>query len=197
MNTSVALECKVEAGTAILHLCGAWRLRSLSDVVAALRGFILPRTESVVLDGSRLDSIDTAGGFLLFNPADNDATAYTNFYILQQHVKQAPQQAGPFGRGELRMLDRARPEQSLLVQYLLPPTIAEHDHPHVAGYRAFFPNREDARYRRMIDWIGETLEWRRAFHRRRSRRPDRLRPVVRGNPETSPCPARSRVPAPW
>ncbi len=68
METSaVALECKVEAGTAIVHLAGAWRLRSLPAVAAALHGFAVPRAGHVVLDGSRLESIDTAGGFLLLD----------------------------------------------------------------------------------------------------------------------------------
>jgi phospholipid/cholesterol/gamma-HCH transport system permease protein len=68
MTTSpVALECRVEAGTAIVHLGGAWRLRSLPAVLAALQGFELQRAEHVVLDGSRLESIDTAGGFLLLD----------------------------------------------------------------------------------------------------------------------------------
>ncbi len=68
MSTSpVAVECQVEAGTAIVCLAGAWRLRSLGAVAAALRGFALPRTDQVVLDGTRLESIDTAGGFLLLD----------------------------------------------------------------------------------------------------------------------------------
>ena len=68
MNTSsVALECRVEAGTAVVHLAGSWRLLSLPSVLAALRGFELQRAEHVVLDGSKLESIDTAGGFLLLD----------------------------------------------------------------------------------------------------------------------------------
>lgn len=72
MKTSpAALECKVEAGTAIVYLAGAWRLRSLPGVVAALHGFALPPAERVVLDGSGLESIDTAGGFLLLDRLAN------------------------------------------------------------------------------------------------------------------------------
>ena len=68
MNTSpVALECRVEAGTAVVHLAGAWRLHSLPAVLAALQGFNLQRAERLVLDGARLESIDTAGGFLLLD----------------------------------------------------------------------------------------------------------------------------------
>jgi hypothetical protein len=99
-----------------------------------------------------------AGGFMLFGPADNEAASYTNFYILESYLKAGQKQEGPFGKGELRMIDRGRPEQSLLVQYLLPPSIAEHDHPPVSGYRAVFRNREDPAYRRMTQWIGESLE---------------------------------------
>jgi phospholipid/cholesterol/gamma-HCH transport system permease protein len=50
---------------AIVHLAGEWRLRSLPSVLAALQGIALRARERVVLDGSGLESIDTAGGFLL------------------------------------------------------------------------------------------------------------------------------------
>jgi phospholipid/cholesterol/gamma-HCH transport system permease protein len=72
MKTSpVAVECTAEARTAIVHLAGEWRLRNLPAVVAALDGLALQRAEHVVLDGSRLESIDTAGGFLLLDRLAN------------------------------------------------------------------------------------------------------------------------------
>ena len=68
MNTSaVAVECKLEAGTAIVQLAGAWRLRNLSAVISALRGLEIKRAQRVVLDGSGLESIDTAASFLLLD----------------------------------------------------------------------------------------------------------------------------------
>ena len=97
MKTSpVALACKVEAGTAIVYLSGAWRLRSLPAVVAALRGFAPPRAERVVLDGSRLESIDTAGGSLLLGRLAD--LGYPPAAIRERH----------FGEAQDRLLDLVR-----------------------------------------------------------------------------------------
>jgi phospholipid/cholesterol/gamma-HCH transport system permease protein len=54
----------VEDGRLVSYLQGAWRLRRLADVDAALRS-APAGAESGVLDGSRLESIDTAAGYLL------------------------------------------------------------------------------------------------------------------------------------
>ena len=98
-----------------------------------------------------------AGGLMLFSPADNEAVTYTNFYILQNWSRPVGQQQGPFGAGERRLIDRIEPGQSLLLQYGLPPNLAEQDHPQVNGYRAVFRNRDDNGYRRVESWIGESL----------------------------------------
>ena len=94
----------------------------------------------------------------LITPGDSEAAMYTNFYTLQTYIKKI-QNAGDnvFGRGELRMIDRQGPGQSLLVQYGLPPAIAEFDHPDVPGYRAPFRGVNDQRYQLVLRWIGESL----------------------------------------
>ncbi|MDQ3440430.1 MAG: hypothetical protein M3478_08795, partial [Planctomycetota bacterium] len=89
-----------------------------------------------------------AGGLMLFSPADNEAVTYTNFFVLQNWSRPVGRQQGPFGAGERRLIDRIEPGQSLLLQYGLPPNIAEQDHPQVNGYRAVFRNRDDNGYRR-------------------------------------------------
>jgi hypothetical protein len=98
-----------------------------------------------------------AGGLMLYSPADNEATTYTNFFILQTHARPVGRQEGPFGGGERRLIDRIEPRNSLLLQYGLPPNIAEHDHPPVNGYRPIFRNRDDNGYRRIADWIAQSL----------------------------------------
>jgi hypothetical protein len=94
-----------------------------------------------------------AGGLFLFSPADNDAVTYTNFYILQSYQRPGQEKPGMFGGGEQRMIDRPTPRRSLLVNYALPPTMAEYDHPDVRGYRPALRNRDDPNYARLMDWI--------------------------------------------
>ena len=52
----------------------------------------------------------------------------------------------------------AEPSRSLLLQYGLPASIADRDHPKVAGYRAVFRNRDDNTYIRVFDWIRDGLK---------------------------------------
>ena len=60
-----SFECTVEGSQGVLHLAGAWRLNAVPDIERALHEAALPHVERIVLDGSRLESIDTAGGFVL------------------------------------------------------------------------------------------------------------------------------------
>jgi phospholipid/cholesterol/gamma-HCH transport system permease protein len=50
---------------AVIYLVGAWRLRSAPAMLATLRSFALPHADRVVLDGDRLESIDTAGAYMV------------------------------------------------------------------------------------------------------------------------------------
>ena len=96
--------------------------------------------------------------FSLITPADSEAAMYTNFYTLQRYVKKvATSGDNVFGRGELRMIDRQAPAQSLLLQYGLPGAIAEYDHPEVQNFRAPYRAVNDARYQQVLRWIGESL----------------------------------------
>jgi hypothetical protein len=96
--------------------------------------------------------------FALVSPGDSDAAAYTNFYILQSYIKKVPNSGeNIFGHGELRMIDRQAPEQSLLLQNGLPGAIAEHDHPDVAGFRPTYRALTDQRYLGVRNWIAESL----------------------------------------
>jgi hypothetical protein len=99
-----------------------------------------------------------AGGLMFFSPADNENVSYTNFFILQTYRLKAAEQQGPFGAGEQRLIDRVEPSRSLLLQYGLPASIAERDHPKVSGYRAVFRNRDDNAYGRVFEWIRDGLK---------------------------------------
>ena len=94
----------------------------------------------------------------LIMPADSDAAAYTNFYILQNYRKKLDTGGDNiFGRGELRMIDRQAPEQSVLLQYGLPGAIAEWDHPDVPGFHPPYRGLNDPRYQQVRNWIGQSL----------------------------------------
>jgi phospholipid/cholesterol/gamma-HCH transport system permease protein len=60
------IEHEVEDGADVLYLKGAWRLSNLSAIARALRSLKL-RASRFVLDGSRLEALDTAAGFTLYS----------------------------------------------------------------------------------------------------------------------------------
>jgi len=57
---------EVEAGTQVLYLAGVWRLSNLIAISDALRTLSLAARAHFVLDGSRLQELDTAAGFILY-----------------------------------------------------------------------------------------------------------------------------------
>jgi hypothetical protein len=121
---------------------------------ASLAEFRRPTVQGRILAGcatAGCHGTAGAGGFQLFTVGDNEAVAYTNFYILQKYAKTVD------GRQQL-MIDRAAPDTSLLVQYGLPAEVAEFDHPAVGAYRGIFRGRNDPTYNALVNWMGKTLE---------------------------------------
>jgi len=57
---------EVEEGADILYLNGVWRLSNLTGISDALRALGLAARKQFVLDGSRLEELDTAAGFILY-----------------------------------------------------------------------------------------------------------------------------------
>lgn len=100
-----------------------------------------------------------AGDLLLFPRAEvSDAATYTNFLILQRYTQAVESDAaagGPFGGGpgQRRMIDRTRPQESLLVQYMLPRNVAQYPHPQVPGYSGLVRNTSDQRITTILGWI--------------------------------------------
>ncbi len=60
------LEHKLENGASVLYLSGAWRLANLAAISDTLRALDLKAGGRYLLDGSRLEALDTAAGFTLF-----------------------------------------------------------------------------------------------------------------------------------
>jgi phospholipid/cholesterol/gamma-HCH transport system permease protein len=54
-----------EGGSVVLYLAGVWRLPNVPALVAALQALQLQAPGPVILDGSRLEALDTAAGFVL------------------------------------------------------------------------------------------------------------------------------------
>jgi phospholipid/cholesterol/gamma-HCH transport system permease protein len=67
MSTAAGwIEHEVEDGADVLYLKGAWRLSNLAAIWEALRSLELRASRQFMLDGSRLETLDTAAGFTLF-----------------------------------------------------------------------------------------------------------------------------------
>jgi phospholipid/cholesterol/gamma-HCH transport system permease protein len=64
-STPAWIERKAEADADVLYLKGAWRLTSLAAIFGALRALRLRPRDRFVVDGSGLDALDTAAGFML------------------------------------------------------------------------------------------------------------------------------------
>ena len=100
-----------------------------------------------------------AGGDLyLYSTPDTESQLYTNFYALQSYSHQV-KTTGPFGEGMARrqMIDRTNPSESLLLQYGLPPGIAQNPHPPLTNYNGLFHNTDDPRYLAIQGWISNAL----------------------------------------
>ena len=89
--------------------------------------------------------------FALHPRADHEPEAYANYLTLHKY-KYKPEK----GR-EAAMIDRNRPEDSLLIQYGLAPNISNMPHPEVEGYRPIFRTLNDPKYRQFVRWIADEL----------------------------------------
>lgn len=96
------------------------------------------------------------GGFMLFTSPDNDLTSYTNFFILQSYARESSEAGGVFTRPmSYRLINRGQGDRSLIANYGLPPQLSDIDHPPVRGrpIQPIFRNKDDLRYRVLVDWM--------------------------------------------
>lgn len=94
-----------------------------------------------------------AGGhFFLYNPPENDAATYTNFYLLTQAVMRT-------SNGERVMIDRSYPDSSILALFGLPSEVSKTSHPVVPGvaWRPMFRSMDDNGYHALINWINKLV----------------------------------------
>jgi hypothetical protein len=87
---------------------------------------------------------DSKGKFLIYKRGGNlQANLYTNFYIMTQLKADG-------GMG----LDREKPEESLILQYVLPADKAKYTHPGAKRVQQRFPDTKDANFQRFVNDIG-------------------------------------------
>jgi hypothetical protein len=91
-----------------------------------------------------------AGRLLLYNPADNDAVTYTNFYSLTQLTSTVD-------KVERKLIDRIYPKNSLIIQFGVPRDRAEFKHPDVQGWNFIYRNPQDVKYLQVLDWVQNGL----------------------------------------
>ena len=120
------------------------------------------RIQPIVLAGcagAGCHAVPGQGDFGLFPRADaSEPASYTNFLILQEYTKTIESTTtggGVFAAEttQLRMIDRTRPQQSLLIQYMLPRNLATHPHPETRGYDGVARGVGDPRIRAIGEWI--------------------------------------------
>jgi hypothetical protein len=93
---------------------------------------------------------EKGGDFLLHNPADKTPEMYTNFMLMQGYKTTVD------GKDRL-MIDRARADNSLVLQYGLPLQDADIPHPEVQNFRPMFKGKNDPKYKAISEWISRTL----------------------------------------
>ncbi|HZL38516.1 MAG TPA: tetratricopeptide repeat protein [Tepidisphaeraceae bacterium] len=111
--------------------------------------FKKPLIENALLIGCAAASCHVgpkAGNFRLYAPASNDLATYTNFLMLQKYTMNV-------NKTQRFMVDRQFPDQSLLLQFMLPLDVAETPHPKVKGFKAMSKLKTDVKYEAVLGWI--------------------------------------------
>ena len=110
-------------------------------------------------------SAEGKGQLKLFNVASRNINVdYTNFLILDSYHKKG-----------LLMIRRDDWERSLLLQYGLPATQAEYQHPEKR--KPVFPSRESSAYRQTLEWIKSLKGPRHPNYRIKHRPPNVMAPL--------------------
>lgn len=97
---------------------------------------------------------EASKAFPLVAPAPDVATSYSNFYQIStwQKKQAANMTEALIGGSNLQMINRVRPEESLLLQYGLAD--AEHKHPPSQGFKPMFTRgRDDVKYKKIATFI--------------------------------------------
>lgn len=94
---------------------------------------------------------DQSKSFRLFAQTNDDASVLSNFVILQKTDR-------TIDNVRRLMIDRANPRSSLLLAYMLPPTISQLPHPEVPGFKPVVKTANDPGFVATADWITNSLK---------------------------------------
>ena len=100
-------------------------------------------------------------GFKLYPEPRGDEAAYANFYTLSVGTSTIKSEGmTAFGGGETirPLINRINPEQSLLLNFMLPRNLAEFPHPEVDNFKAAFPNAQAEQIQAIFGWIDTGLK---------------------------------------
>jgi len=87
------------------------------------------------------------GNFYLYN-GDTPPVYFTNYLTLQTFAPKVKDVQMP-------LIDRQNPENSLLLQYMLPPEVAVTPHPAAPPYKGLVKSSKDPRYQAVYGWLTE------------------------------------------
>jgi hypothetical protein len=119
--------------------------------------YVLPGCATAACHGT----FGKAGNFFLHNPTNKENETYTNFLLLQQYPvtgdsKESQPHVTIDGR-DYSMVDRQKPENSLLLLYALPLKDSPQPHPDVQGFKPIFRGKNDGKYQSIYNWMHDTL----------------------------------------
>ena len=118
---------------------------SIGQFKSAVQRNVLPGCASASCHGG-----SNAGPFTLHNPATKDADVYTNFLLIQDFKT-------TIDGKEYAMVDRPRPEDSLVLLFGLPEDATAAPHPKVQNYRPIWKGKNDPKYKAVLEWLSKTL----------------------------------------
>jgi len=98
------------------------------------------------------------GDFILYNGNDQ-ATTYTDFYIMQQFSMKISNAGGFFDSGQRKLIQRGDGAHSLLIEFGLPSGEAENSHPKVpnSSFNGIFRSRDERLAQQAIQWMDHGL----------------------------------------
>jgi hypothetical protein len=136
-------------------------VRVLSDplVIAEFKARVLPMIVKGCGSNGCHGSVDV-GGFYLSYRLGNAAEVYADYDVLRKYVKTVENNRSSMFAEPIKhyMIDTDQADKSLVVQYALPPAMAEMPHPQVKNWRPMVMDKSEMRYQELIRWIGELKE---------------------------------------
>jgi len=119
------------------------RIQRDPEILVDFRKRIQPTLLANCASAACHGSLDPSNKFRLFNdPKRRDQMTYANFLTLRQWLV-----------NDQPLINRDKPDDSLLLTYVLPESESRHPHPRTADFRPLYQKRAARGYRNLHDWI--------------------------------------------